>query len=276
MPRSGTGSGTAGAAGVVGAAEAAGAAGHRRRRRLVSVAVLLVVGLVAGSAVAGCRWPRDASGTLDDVRGGVLRVGISEQQPWTRVGDDGAIAGAEVELVWQLADRLGADVQWYPGSESTRMAALHDRVLDLVIGGLDAKAPWAEQAALTRPYVTMRTVVAVPGGVAAPQDLTGVRVAVPAGTAEVATLTGLAAVPVPVPEVTGAEGTPVVVEQWRLAPLGLRATEHTLAEHDHVWAVPPGENAWLVEVERFLLGLSHGAVEGLLVDAERDEEVAVG
>ncbi|MFI6230935.1 substrate-binding periplasmic protein [Micromonospora echinospora] len=234
---------------------------------LAGVVLLLVV-------VSGCRWPRDVGTTLDDVRGGVLRVGVSEAPPWTRVADDGTVTGAEARLVQRLAERLDARVEWYPGSESTLMAALKDRVLDLVVGGLDAKAPWTEQAALTRPYVTMRTVVAVPDGVAAPSDLAGVRVAAPAGTAEIAALRGEDAVPVPVPDVTGREGLPVVVGQWRLAELGLRDGGHHLAKHDHVWAVPLGENGWQVEVERFLLGLSHGEVEDLLADAEREEAAA--
>ncbi|SCL26307.1 polar amino acid transport system substrate-binding protein [Micromonospora pallida] len=234
-------------------------------------APLALVGVVLLLAVSGCRWPRDTGTTLDDVRGGVLRVGVSEAPPWTRVADDGMVTGAEARLVQRLADRLDARVEWYPGSESTLMAALKDRVLDLVVGGLDAKAPWTREASLTRPYVTMRTVVAVPDGVAAPAELAGQRVAATAGTAEIAALRGEDAVPVPVPEVTGREPLPVVVGQWRLAELGLRGSGHEVAKHDHVWAVPLGENGWQVEVERFLLALSHREVEDLLVDAEREE-----
>ncbi len=237
------------------------------RRAVVLVGVVLVL-------VTGCRWPRDTGSTLDDVQGGVLRVGVTESPPWTRVADDGAVGGAEARLVERLAQSLDARVEWYPGSESALMAALQGRVLDLVVGGLDAKAPWTKEAALTRPYVTMRTVVAAPEGVAVPADLAGVRVAVPAGTAEVAALRGEDAVPVPVPDVTGREGLPVVVGEWRLAELGLRESEHELAIHDHVWAVPPGENGWQVEVERFLLARSHGEVEGLLAAAEREEAAA--
>lgn len=237
------------------------------RRAMVLVGVVLLL-------VAGCRWPQDVGSTLDDVRGGVLRVGVTESPPWTRVGDDGAVSGAEARLVERLAQRLDARVEWHPGSESTLMAALQGRVLDLVVGGLDAKVPWTKEAALTRPYVTMRTVVAVPAGVPVPRELAGVRVAVPAGSAEIAALRGEDAEPVPLAEVTGHEGLPVVVGEWRLAELGLRETEHELAIHDHVWAVSPGENGWLVEVERFLLALSHGEVEGLLAAAEREEAAA--
>ena len=58
------------------------------------------------------------------------------------------------------------------------MAAVKDRVLDLVVGGLGADAPWTKKASLTKPYLTMRTLVAATAGVSVPGDLTGQRVAV--------------------------------------------------------------------------------------------------
>ncbi|OJF11421.1 substrate-binding periplasmic protein [Couchioplanes caeruleus] len=228
------------------------------------VSLLVVVLLLVG----GCGWPRDTGSTLTDVRDGVLRVGLTESPPWAWAPDQGEPQGAEVWLVQRLAQRLGARIEWYPGSESALMPALKDRVLDLVVGGLDAQSPWIEHASLTRPYVTMRTLVAAPPGVAVPGDLSGVRVAVPAGTAEVAALTAEEAVVVAVPEVTGAEGLPVVVGEWRLTELRLQPSGHELGKQDHVWAVPPGENAWQVQVEDFLLRLSHADVNELLVRAE--------
>jgi polar amino acid transport system substrate-binding protein len=230
------------------------------------MSVLVVTAL---TVLAGCGWPHDAGTTLEDVRGGVLRVGVTENPPWVRLAPDGDPEGAEAELVRLLADRLGATVQWYPGSESALMAALKDRVLDVVVGGLDAAAPWTAEASLTSPYVTMRTVVAAPPGTTVPDDLAGVRVAVQGGTAEVAALAAEDAEVVTVPEVTGAEGLPVVVGEWRLAELGLTGSDHELGSHEHVWALPPGENGWQAEVERFLLGQSHRDVEQLLVIAER-------
>ncbi|BBH71677.1 hypothetical protein ACTI_83620 [Actinoplanes sp. OR16] len=212
--------------------------------------------------LAGCGFPQDVGTTLDDVRGGVLKVGITDNPPWTTVPDQ----GAEAELAKRLAARLGSAVEWYPGSESELMPALHARVLDLVIGGLSDDAPWTEQASLTRPYVTMRTVIAASGPV--PGDLHGVRVAVRAGTADVAAVAAKGAEAVPHREITGREGIPVVIGEWRVDDLGLTESEHDVDEAGHVWAVPAGENAWQAEVERFLLGLSHDQVAGLLSEAE--------
>ncbi|HEU5109748.1 MAG TPA: transporter substrate-binding domain-containing protein [Micromonosporaceae bacterium] len=228
-----------------------------------TVAALTAVALAV--AVQGCDWPLDADGTLAGVRAGVLRVGVTASPPWVSLSDD-SVDGAEARLVERLADGLGARVEWVRGGESELMEALRERVLDLVVGGLDAEAPWTREASLTRPYVRMRTVVAVPDGVPVPADLDGVPVAVEAGTAAEAALADEGARPVPVPEVTGRERTPVVVPEWQVRPLGLRPTGTDLARHDHVWAVPLGENGWQVEVERFLLDLSHDEVARLLAE----------
>ena len=231
------------------------------RRLALLVAALLLL--------PGCDWPRDAGTTLHDVRGGLLRVGVTAEPPWVTVAADGTVGGAEAVLVERLAARLGARVEWYPGSESTRMAALKERVLDLVVGGLTADAPWVEQASLTHPYVTTRPVVAVPAGAATPESLDGVRVAVEAGTAELAALRDEGAKPDPVPDVRAVAGPePRLVEEWRCAPLGLRPTKHTLDKHEHVVAVPLGENAWQVEVERFLLAVPRAEVLSLLAAAD--------
>ncbi|MDG4833393.1 transporter substrate-binding domain-containing protein [Solwaraspora sp. WMMD1047] len=222
-------------------------------------------------AAAGCGWPADTGTTLVEVEGGVLRVGVTENPPWSVLPDDGEPRGAEVVLVQRLADRLDARVEWYPGSESTLMAALKDRVLALVIGGLTEQAPWTEAASFTRPYVTMRTVVAAAPGVPVPADLDGIPVTVEAGTAQVAAVAAAGAVVTPVETVTGQEGTPAVVDEWQLTRLDLLPSDHELDQQKHVWAVPPGENGWQVAVERFLLDLSHDEVTRLLVEADRQE-----
>jgi len=232
------------------------------RRALTTLTAIATLAAI----VAGCDWPRDADGTLADVRGGVLRVGVTAHPPWTSLTGD-SVDGAEARLVERLADRLDARVEWVRGAESELMRALGERVLDVVVGGLDAELPWIQEVSLTRPYVHVRAVVAVPDGVPAPADLSGVPVAVPAGSAEVAALEKEGARPVPVAEVTGQERTPVVVDDWQAPALGLRPTDVELGAHDHVWAVPLGENGWQVEVERFLLGLPDGEVQRLLGQA---------
>lgn len=236
------------------------------RRELAGLTASLL--LVTGTA--GCQWPRDPGGTLNHVRNGVLRVGVTENPPWTVIPDsDGEPAGAEVELVRRLAQQLGARVEWRTGTESTLMPALKDRTLDLAIGGLEATAPWTAEASLSRPYLTTRTVVAAPPGVAVPDDLDGVQVAVRAGTPGEAKLDKTGAEVVAVAEISGATGMPAVVGEWELSTLGYTTSAHEIATEDHVWASPPGENGWQVEIEGFLLDLSEAEVLELLTGAER-------
>lgn len=154
-------------------------------RRTIGTALLLL-------ALAGCSVtiPTDPDGTLDRVTDGTLRVGVSPSPPWTELpaGPEGEPAGTEVELVAEFARTIGAEVLWTPGGEEALIGRLERGELDLVIGGLTAKSPWSQQAALTYHHT----------------------------------------------ETTGPEG------------------EKEL----HVMAAPMGENAFLVELEHFLLEAS--------------------
>jgi ABC-type amino acid transport substrate-binding protein len=145
-------------------------------RAIVSAATALLV----AAAAAGCTLPRDSDGTLDRVRGKTLRVGLADSPPWVVARGD-SVSGVEVRLVGALAEELHARPEWHRGSESGLLEALHERELDVVVGGLTADSPWAKRVAFTEPYQTEA------GG-----------------------------------------------------------------KKKHVLALPPGENAWLVHVERFL------------------------
>lgn len=121
-------------------------------RRARSVALLTAMLLV----VAGCQgsFPSDSQGTLERATGGTLRVGISENPPWTEVAPDGTVSGSEVDLVTGYAETIDADIAWVPGGESALAAGMAAGHLDLVIGGLPKDAPWTSEMALTRPYTT--------------------------------------------------------------------------------------------------------------------------
>jgi hypothetical protein len=151
------------------------------RKFVAALAVLLAAG--------GCSAtiPSDPDDTLESVRGGTLRVGVSPNPPWTELpdGPDADPAGTEVELVEQFAESIDAEILWVPGGEEDLVGQLEHSELDLVIGGLTAKSPWSNKVALTYRYTAT----------------------------------------------TGPRGE----------------------EELHVMAAPMGENAFLVELERFLL-----------------------
>jgi polar amino acid transport system substrate-binding protein len=224
---------------------------RRPRRRAVPV-VLAAVALMAVTA-AGCGIPRDPETTLDRVRGGTLRAGITASEPWTTL-EGGRPGGVEVALVERFAQELGARVEWVDGSEADLFGALELRELDLVVGGLTADTPWQAKAAITRSYATTRVVVAVPASQPLPEDIAGMRVAVEAGTDAAGILEDKTdAIPVRVPDVTRVRGSPVAIDEWLLADLDLRDTGVHLSKAKHVMATPMGENAFLARLERFLI-----------------------
>jgi polar amino acid transport system substrate-binding protein len=224
----------------------------RARRPPVPVALVAVAALLAVLA-AGCGIPRDPESTLDRVRGGTLRAGITASEPWTTL-DDGRPGGVEVELVERFASELGARVEWVDGSEADLIGALEVRELDLVVGGLTADTPWQAKAAITRSYATTRVVVAVPASQPLPDDIAGLRVAVETGTDAAGILEEKTdAIPVRVPDVTQVTESAVAIDEWLLADLDLRDTGVHLSKTEHVMATPLGENAFLVRLERFLI-----------------------
>ena len=120
-----------------------------RPRRSLAAAFLAVAALTGCVAI-----PVDPEGTLERASGGILRVGMSEHPPWTEL-DDGERTGVEVDLVEQFAESIDAEIEWQDGGEESLIEQLHAGALDVVVGGLTAKSPWADQAALTRPYVVV-------------------------------------------------------------------------------------------------------------------------
>lgn len=149
--------------------------------------------LLAVFCLAACDMPRDPEGTLDRVRGGILRVGVVEQAPWIR-STNGEPDGAEAVLVRELARELGATVEWHPGGETDLLERLEKFELDLVVGGITRATPWASRLGMTLHYAKLK------------------------------------------------RGDTV---------------------REHVFAAPPGENAWLLTLDRFLYK-QRGRAEQLL------------
>jgi polar amino acid transport system substrate-binding protein len=125
---------------------------HSSHGHVAIVAALLAFALMA-VLLCGCDFPRDPEGTLDRVRGGVMRVGVTPADPWVALHESGDPTGVEVELVRRFAETLDARVEWVEGSETDLMEALHGRQLDLVIAGLTRQSVWRRHAALTRPFL---------------------------------------------------------------------------------------------------------------------------
>jgi polar amino acid transport system substrate-binding protein len=212
------------------------------------------IGLAAVALLAAaCRIPEDPEGTLDRVEGGVMRVGVTEAEPWVELREGVPTGGVEVRLVRRFARDLDARIAWVDGSEEELIDALKEGSLDLVIGGLTSKSRWKKDAAFTRPYVSVRTVVGVARGTSPPDDFDGVEVAAELGSEAEALLDAKTDAEVrAVDDLTSVRGTPAAAHDYVLDDLGL-AVGSELKEDEHVMAVRLGENAFMVRLERFLL-----------------------
>lgn len=116
----------------------------------------LVTAMTGVLLLAACQggFPADPQGTLERARGGELRVGVSENPPWTEVAPDGTVGGSEVELLTDYAETIDAEVEWVPAGENTLAAMMREGQLDVVVGGLASDVPWTSEIATTRPYTT--------------------------------------------------------------------------------------------------------------------------
>jgi polar amino acid transport system substrate-binding protein len=185
----------------------------------------------------------------------VMRVGVTEADPWVELGPDGRpTGGVEVELARRFARDLGARVAWVDGGEEELVNAMKEGSLDVLIGGLTDKSRWEKDVALTRPYLETRSVVGVPAGRSASDELDGMRVMAELGTEEEALLDRKTSAEVtPVTDLAAASERAAAVPDYLLDDLHLRETNIELKKEKHVMAVRPGENAFLVRLERFLL-----------------------
>jgi polar amino acid transport system substrate-binding protein len=100
---------------------------HRRYK-----SVRLLIGLLLALLTAGCNVPREQEGTLQRVRGSILRAGISDIPRWTYAGD-GAPTAIDVRLLREMARDLKARMGWVQGSEYELLEPLKRFQLEVVI-----------------------------------------------------------------------------------------------------------------------------------------------
>ena len=200
----------------------------------------------AVALLAACREiPRDQQGTLERVRGGVLRAGMMQHKPWAAMVD-GRPQGLEAALVEQLAHSLSATVEWAEPRGDELFQALKEHRIDLVVGGITERSPWKDHVAFTRPYLRHRAVAV---SVLPLTSIRNQRVGVDDGTAEMDEVRrrgGIAVSRKVQPLAAAIEVKPA----WEVD-----RGDHVVAELEEsrqVFAVPSGENAWLIHVDSFL------------------------
>lgn len=226
---------------------------------------LPIFAVCSAFALTGCTIPDDTDGTYEHIKGGTLRVGVTEHEPWVSLERPDP-SGVEVGLIRELAARLDAEVDYTSGSEEELVEALRERDLDVVIGGITDQTGWKKHVAMTKPYLTTHLVVGAPRSTVIGD---GTRIAYERGTVAGSLIDKKTdGVPMAVDSLKEFDG-PVATEDYLLDDLGLEQAESLKAE-EHVMLTGPGENRWLVTLERFLLDRKQRALD-LLAEEARPE-----
>jgi polar amino acid transport system substrate-binding protein len=178
-----------------------------------------------------------------------MRVGVIEQPPFASLAN-GKPSGVETQMVRALAEQMHSNVIWVPGSAPDLLDAVANDQLEIVIGGVSASTPWIKRVAITNGFYTDRLVVAAPPGAGTLRNLDNRRVAVKIGDAAAAYVRDQGGTPVFVRSLDQATGL-VAAPEWQLPRLHRSSSGIVLRKLDHVWALPRGENGWLVQVEQF-------------------------
>lgn len=216
------------------------------RHALFANALLLVIGL----GIAGCQYPKDMNDSLTTIRGGVLHVGVTENPPWVMKRGDEAY-GVEPELIRGIAEQLNAEVRWHWGTESQLVRALEQFQVRLVAGGLTQSTPLSKHAALTNAFFTSENRVGFRADIAPPASLKNIEVGVNFVSGLTSKLQAEGAKPRYLDELPHSP-IPVAAPTWRLQAYDLTPGPQILSKHKHVMALPKGENAWMLELQRYL------------------------
>ncbi len=214
-------------------------------------ASLIYVVLLLLSVSGGCGYPNDMENSLKSIRDGTLHVGLTENPPWVSQDNGAAPGGLETELIRSLADQLNAEVQWHWGTESEIIEALEQRQIHLAAGGFKQSGHLKKRVALTKPYFTTRNRVGFPAESTLPADLESVPVATRQLEGLSKQLENKGARPRFVRQLHN-QDLPIATAEWRLKAYELLIGPWALSSDKHVLALPKGENAWMMVVQRHL------------------------
>ena len=211
---------------------------------------LLALLLFALAACDELRFPADPNNTLDTVLATKkMTVAAVDHSPWVKVSDDGPPSGAEVALIEEFARDLGVSITWRRMPASAAFEALKQGEADLAIGGLIEKDVSAHDAAApTYGYFHEALIVAARQGSEVPRELEGRRVFVPSDVIAAKLIREKGGIPLE----DQAEADLVALPHWQVSGHDLVPTGIVLQRSKHVLAVPKGENAWVMRIERFL------------------------
>jgi polar amino acid transport system substrate-binding protein len=150
--------------------------------------LLLVLGLALFALPATTAGAQDKP-MIEEVKArGVLRAGVKNDAPYMGFVDDrGNLAGFEIDLIVDIARRLGVKLEFEPVKASNRVQLLQQRKIDLIIATVSHYRSREKVVDFSIPYLyTPQTLlVKKKSGITSMADLAGKRVGVDAGSGAV-------------------------------------------------------------------------------------------
>lgn len=188
----------------------------------------------------GCgEFPKDSAGTLKSVRNDTLYAGISHN----------IYFGQDTAFINRFAKKLNATVVWTHGDHHYLIGLLENKALDLAIGGFTVDCPYDKEAALSRPYRIKRFKAGHPQKVSV-KDIKGARVLV-TNKMMAAYVRKEGGIPVLAATLSGVL-LPAIADEVELQKAGMYVTDKELHKEEYVIAVKKGENAFLMELEKYI------------------------
>ena len=144
------------------------------KRWMFVIAVSLMAVIIL--ATAGCQSGDET-----------LVVGTSaDYEPFEYVGEDGEFTGFDIELMEEIADRMGRELEWQDIAFDGLIGALQTDKIDAIIAAMSATPEREEQVDFTDPYFIGADAIIVAEGsdisISKNEDMAGHTVGVQSGT----------------------------------------------------------------------------------------------
>lgn len=154
----------------------------------------LVLAIFLISALWGCTAAKPANHVDAIKQAGVIKVGTSaDYPPFEYVDESGNKIGFDVELMAEIAKRMGVKLEWVDMPFDSLIAAVQEGKIDLAISAFNYDPERDEKVDFTEAYFTTEDAFMVAdtfaGTIAAPEDAANYKVGVQTGTVQDSWLT---------------------------------------------------------------------------------------
>lgn len=156
------------------------------KRSIFVVSLLVALSFV----LAACGGTSNAASHLDAIKqAGVLKVGTSaDYPPFESVDESGNKVGFDIELMEEIASRLGVKLEWVDMPFDSLIAAVQERKIDASISAFNYSEERDQMIDFSDAYYTSEDAFTVAEGfagtIASPEDVAAFKVGVQTGTTQ--------------------------------------------------------------------------------------------